>query len=125
MVGDYFSTSFAGGRVVPVFALAAPTVAGRFREAIFATSLTSRYAASAAERLACAAVDRHDRPAPSNGVVPRLTIASLPPCPSVSSGKPGDRVDLERRADDEQHAGVAREVLGARDRGRRAGARRT
>lgn len=39
MVGDYFSTSFAGGRAVPVFALAAPPLRGRFREAIFAASL--------------------------------------------------------------------------------------
>jgi hypothetical protein len=39
MVGDYFSTSYAGDRVVPVFALAAPPVAGRLREAIFAASL--------------------------------------------------------------------------------------
>jgi hypothetical protein len=39
MVGDYFSTSFAGDRVVPVFALATSPLAGRFREAIFATSL--------------------------------------------------------------------------------------
>jgi hypothetical protein len=39
MVGDYFSTSFAGDRVVPVFALAAPPVDGRLREAIFAASL--------------------------------------------------------------------------------------
>jgi hypothetical protein len=39
MVGDYFSTSFAGNRVVPVFALATSPLEGRFREAIFATSL--------------------------------------------------------------------------------------
>ena len=39
MVGDYFSTSFAGDRVVPVFALATSPLAGRFREAIFAASL--------------------------------------------------------------------------------------
>ena len=39
MVGDYFSTSFAGGRVIPVFALAAPPLRDRFREAIFAASL--------------------------------------------------------------------------------------
>jgi hypothetical protein len=39
MVGDYFSTSYAGDRVVPVFALAAPPVNGRLREAIFAASL--------------------------------------------------------------------------------------
>src|SRR5205807_891110 len=40
MVGDYFSTSYVGTRVVPVFALAAPpAAAGRYREAIFATSL--------------------------------------------------------------------------------------
>ena len=39
MVGDYFSTSFAGDRVVPVFALATSPLKGRFREAIFATSL--------------------------------------------------------------------------------------
>jgi hypothetical protein len=39
MVGDYFTTVFAGDRVVPVFALAASKVAGRFREGIFATSL--------------------------------------------------------------------------------------
>jgi hypothetical protein len=39
MVGDYFSTAFAAGRVVPVFALAAPPLNGRFREGIFAASL--------------------------------------------------------------------------------------
>jgi hypothetical protein len=39
MVGDYYSVEFAGNRVVPVFALAAPPLNGRFREAIFATSL--------------------------------------------------------------------------------------
>jgi hypothetical protein len=41
MVGDYFSTSYAGSRVVPVFALATTTVKGRFREGIFAASLRS------------------------------------------------------------------------------------
>ena len=39
MLGDYFSTTFAGDRVVPVFALAISPLSGRFREAIFATSL--------------------------------------------------------------------------------------
>jgi len=39
MVGDYFSTSFAGDRVVPVFTLATSPLRGRFREAIFAASL--------------------------------------------------------------------------------------
>ena len=39
MVGDYYSVEFAGSRVVPVFALAAPPLNGRFREAIFAASL--------------------------------------------------------------------------------------
>jgi hypothetical protein len=39
MVGDYFSASYAGDRVVPVFALAAPPVGGRLREAVFAASL--------------------------------------------------------------------------------------
>ncbi|HEY2372769.1 MAG TPA: sialidase family protein [Gaiellaceae bacterium] len=39
MVGDYFSTSYAGSRVVPVFALATTPLNGRLREAIFATSL--------------------------------------------------------------------------------------
>lgn len=42
MIGDYLATSFAGGRAVSVFALAAPPVAGRFREAIFAASLNAR-----------------------------------------------------------------------------------
>ena len=41
MVGDYFSTSYAGSRVVPVFALATSPLRGRFREAIFAASLPS------------------------------------------------------------------------------------
>jgi hypothetical protein len=41
MVGDYFSAEFAAGRVVPVFTLAAPPLAGRFREAIFASSLAA------------------------------------------------------------------------------------
>jgi len=39
MVGDYFSTSYAGSRVVPVFALATTPLNSRFREAIFAASL--------------------------------------------------------------------------------------
>jgi Neuraminidase (sialidase) len=39
MVGDYFSTSYAGSRVVPVFALATSPLSGRFRQAIFAASL--------------------------------------------------------------------------------------
>ncbi len=39
MVGDYFSTSFAGSRVVPVFTLATSMLKGRFRQAIFASSL--------------------------------------------------------------------------------------
>ena len=39
MVGDYFSTSYAGSRVVPVFALATAPLKGSFREAIFAASL--------------------------------------------------------------------------------------
>lgn len=43
MVGDYFSTSFAAGRAVPVFALAEqPLAAGRFREGIFAASIPVR-----------------------------------------------------------------------------------
>jgi len=39
MVGDYFSTSFSAGRVVPVFALATTPLKSRFRQAIFAASL--------------------------------------------------------------------------------------
>jgi BNR repeat-like domain len=39
MAGDYFSVSFAGSRVVPVFALATSPLRGRSREAIFAASL--------------------------------------------------------------------------------------
>jgi hypothetical protein len=39
MVGDYFSTAFVAGRVVPVYALAAPPLKGRLREGIFAASL--------------------------------------------------------------------------------------
>jgi hypothetical protein len=39
MVGDYISTSFAGGRAVPVFALAFRPRAGRLHESMFATSL--------------------------------------------------------------------------------------
>jgi hypothetical protein len=39
MVGDYFSAAFSGGRVVPVFTLAASPLNGRLREAIFASSL--------------------------------------------------------------------------------------
>jgi hypothetical protein len=41
MVGDYFSTSYAGSRVVPVFALATSPLKSRFRDAIFAASLRS------------------------------------------------------------------------------------
>ena len=39
MVGDYFSAEFSGDRIVAVFALAAPPLNGRFREAIFGASL--------------------------------------------------------------------------------------
>jgi hypothetical protein len=38
MTGDYISTSFAGGRPVPVFSLATQPVSGEFRQAIFATT---------------------------------------------------------------------------------------
>jgi hypothetical protein len=41
MVGDYFSTSYAGDRVVPVFALATSPLRGRLREGVFAASLPS------------------------------------------------------------------------------------
>jgi hypothetical protein len=39
MVGDYISTSFAGGRAVPVFVLAKPPRGTRLSEAVFAASL--------------------------------------------------------------------------------------
>ena len=39
MVGDYFSTAFSAGRVVPVYALAAAPANGRLREGIFGASL--------------------------------------------------------------------------------------
>jgi hypothetical protein len=39
MVGDYISTSFAGGRAVPVFALGFLPRRGRLHESMFATSL--------------------------------------------------------------------------------------
>jgi hypothetical protein len=39
MVGDYFSASYTGSQVVPIFALATSPLNGRFREAIFATPL--------------------------------------------------------------------------------------
>jgi hypothetical protein len=39
MVGDYISTSIAGGRAVPVFALGFPPRRGRLHESMFATSL--------------------------------------------------------------------------------------
>jgi len=42
MVGDYISTSFAGGRAVPVFVLASAPSRGRLHEAAFATSLRVR-----------------------------------------------------------------------------------
>jgi hypothetical protein len=42
MVGDYISTSFAGGRAVPVFVLASPPSHGKLHEAAFATSLAVR-----------------------------------------------------------------------------------
>lgn len=39
MVGDYFAAAFAGGRVVPVFALAIAPTGSRLHEAIFASSV--------------------------------------------------------------------------------------
>ena len=41
MVGDYISTSFAGGRAVPVFALALKPLRRHLRESMFATSLAT------------------------------------------------------------------------------------
>jgi len=41
MVGDYFATAFASGRVVPVFTLAIAPTAERLHEAIFAASLAA------------------------------------------------------------------------------------
>jgi hypothetical protein len=41
MVGDYFSVSYAGGRIVPVFALARAPLDGRLRQGIFAASLAA------------------------------------------------------------------------------------
>jgi len=40
MVGDYISTSFAGGKAVPVFALGFKPRGGRLHESMFATALT-------------------------------------------------------------------------------------
>jgi BNR/Asp-box repeat len=39
MLGDYISTSFAGGRAVPVFTLAQSRLRGRFRQATYASSV--------------------------------------------------------------------------------------
>jgi hypothetical protein len=39
MVGDYISTSFAGGRAVAVFALAQSKLRGRLRQATYAASI--------------------------------------------------------------------------------------
>jgi hypothetical protein len=39
MVGDYISTSFAGGRAVPVFTLAQSRLRGRLRQATYASSV--------------------------------------------------------------------------------------
>jgi hypothetical protein len=39
MVGDYISTSFAGGRAVPVFVLATPPRSSRLSESVFTASL--------------------------------------------------------------------------------------
>ena len=38
MVGDYISTSWTGGRPVPVFSLGSAPEAGELRQAIFATT---------------------------------------------------------------------------------------
>jgi hypothetical protein len=42
MVGDYISTSFAGGRAVPVFALATAPRDATLHEAMFSASLPVR-----------------------------------------------------------------------------------
>jgi hypothetical protein len=39
MVGDYMSTAFAAGRIVPVFVLTLPPKAGTLQEAAYSTSL--------------------------------------------------------------------------------------
>ena len=39
MVGDYISTSFAGGRAVAVFTLAQSPLRGRLRQATYASSI--------------------------------------------------------------------------------------
>ena len=42
MTGDYISTSFVGGRPIPVFSLATAPVGGELRQAIFATTRLAR-----------------------------------------------------------------------------------
>ena len=39
MVGDYISTSFAGGRAVAIFTLAQSKLRGRLRQAMYAASV--------------------------------------------------------------------------------------
>jgi hypothetical protein len=38
MTGDYISTSYVGGRPIPVFALASAPAVGSFRQGIFAAT---------------------------------------------------------------------------------------
>ncbi len=52
----------------------------------------------------------------SHGVGPMVTSTTSPPAAWVSSGQPGDRVHLERRADAEQDVGAGAERLRALDR---------
>jgi RTX calcium-binding nonapeptide repeat (4 copies) len=42
MLGDYISTSWVGGRPMPVFPLASPPIRGGYREAVFATQTFRR-----------------------------------------------------------------------------------
>jgi hypothetical protein len=46
-LGDYLSTSWVGGRPIPVFALAAPPVLGELRQAIYASPRIAGFPATA------------------------------------------------------------------------------
>ena len=117
MVGDYFShrvrgpTASSGVRARD----RADRRAACTRRSSRARSRRSGSASRARQRFARACVDA-DVSARVELRRAAVDDREAPPAASVSSGRPGDRIDLERRADDEQQPGLARRGGRALDR---------
>ena len=85
-VGDYVSTSWVGGRPVPVVMLAGPPVDGELRQSIFAATRIQRFAEHAAAAALTAGLRRLTRPCPWTQ---RPSVAVIGAALDLGSGRRG------------------------------------